>query len=122
VEPLHNGQFGATYFCNFLQQYRSFPLSEVKNVLVTPVEAKIFVLIMGFFYCVLNSEGLLRKVPIYSNTAIFSAAMQYNAADLGYRYIAYRKILTSASDNLNISMIQSGWLISDSTLILYIKK
>jgi len=60
---------------------------------MTPVGIKIFVLIMGFFYCVLNSEGLLRKVPLYSHTAIFSATMQYNAADLGYRYIAYCKIL-----------------------------
>ena len=46
-----------------LLQYRSFPLSEVKNVLVTAVGTKIFV--GAFCYCVLNSEGLLRKVLLY---------------------------------------------------------
>ena len=57
---------GPDIFGHFLLQY-SFSLSEVKNVFVTPVGTKIFVLIMdgGFFYCVLNSEGLLREVPLY---------------------------------------------------------
>ena len=34
-------------------------------MLVTPVGTKNFVLIMEVFYCVLNSEGLLREVPPY---------------------------------------------------------
>ena len=46
VEPLNYGHFGTRYFQPFLLQYRGFPLSEVKNLLVTPDGTKIFVLIM----------------------------------------------------------------------------
>ena len=41
VEPLYNRNFGPGIFGHFLQQYRGFPLSEVKNVLVTPVGTRI---------------------------------------------------------------------------------
>ena len=44
MEPLFNGHFGTR---PFLLQYRGFPLSEVNNVLVTPVRTKIFVLVMA---------------------------------------------------------------------------
>ena len=57
-------------FSLVLPQYRGFPLSEVKNLLMTPVWAKNFVIFMEFFYCVLNLEGLLREVPVATN--IFS--------------------------------------------------
>ena len=40
---------GPDIFGHILLQYRGFPLSEVKNVLVTPVGTKIFVLIMKVF-------------------------------------------------------------------------
>ena len=40
---------GPDIFGYFLLQYRGFPLSEVKNVLVTPFGTKIFVLIMEVF-------------------------------------------------------------------------
>ena len=40
---------GQDIFDYFLEQYRGFPLSEVKNVLVTPVGFKIFALIMKVF-------------------------------------------------------------------------
>ena len=40
---------GPDIFGHFLLQYRGFSLSEVKNVLVTPVGTKIFVLIMEVF-------------------------------------------------------------------------
>ena len=43
---------------NFLLQYRGFPLSEVKNVLVTSVGTKIFVLIMEVF----SIESLIWRV------------------------------------------------------------
>ena len=49
VEPLYNGHFRTRDFCTLLLQYRGFPLSEVKNVSVTPVGTKMFVLIMGVF-------------------------------------------------------------------------
>ena len=57
---------GPDIFVHFLLQYRDFPLSEVKSELLTLVGTKIFVpmYIRGFFYCVLNSEGLLREVPL----------------------------------------------------------
>ena len=42
----------------FLLQYRGFPLSEVKNVLVTPFGIKIFVLIIEVF----SIETLIRRV------------------------------------------------------------
>ena len=46
--------------------FGSFPLSEVKNVMVTPVGTKNFCpYYRGFFYCVLNSGGLLREIPLY---------------------------------------------------------
>ena len=45
VEPLYYGHCGTKYFWPLFAQYRGFPLSEVKNVLVTPVGTKIFVLI-----------------------------------------------------------------------------
>ena len=63
MEPLYNGNFRTSHY---LQQYRGFSLSEVKNVLVTTVGSKIFVLTYygGFFYCVLNLEDLLREVPL----------------------------------------------------------
>ena len=41
----------------FLLQYRGFPLSEVKNVLVTPVGTKIFVLMEVF-----SIESLIQRV------------------------------------------------------------
>ena len=40
---------GPDIFGYFLLQYRGFPLSEVKNVLVTSVGIKIYVLIMEVF-------------------------------------------------------------------------
>ena len=40
---------GPDIFSHFLLQYKSFPLSEVKNVLVRPFGAKLFVLIMEVF-------------------------------------------------------------------------
>ena len=40
---------GADILSHFLLQYRGFPLSDVKNVLVTSVGTKIFVLIMEVF-------------------------------------------------------------------------
>ena len=46
---------GPDIFDHFLLQYRGFPLSEVKNVLVTPVGTKIFVLIIK----VLSMESLI---------------------------------------------------------------
>ena len=55
-------------FGHFLLQYKGFPLSEVKNVLVTPVGTKLFITCYGgLFYCVLNSEGLFIEVPVYIN-------------------------------------------------------
>ena len=46
-------------FGQFLLQYRGgFPLSEVKNVLVTPFGTKIFVLIIEVF----SIESLIRRV------------------------------------------------------------
>ena len=41
----------------FLLKYRGLPLSEVKNVLVTPFGTKIFVLIMEVF----SNESLIRR-------------------------------------------------------------
>ena len=41
---------GPDIFGLILLQYKGFPFSEVKNVLLTPVGTKIFVLIMGFFH------------------------------------------------------------------------
>ena len=49
---------GPDIFGDFLLQHRGFPLSEVKNVLVTPVGTKIFVLIMEVFFI----ESLIRRV------------------------------------------------------------
>ena len=49
---------GPDIFGNFLLQYRGFPLSEVKNVLVTRFETKIFVFIMEVFSIV----SLIRRV------------------------------------------------------------
>ena len=59
VDPLYKGQFRITYFWQLLLQCRSFPLSEVKNVLVGP---KFLPLLCYYF---LNSEGLLREIPLY---------------------------------------------------------
>ena len=50
--------FGPDIFGHFLLQYRGFPLSEVKNVLVTYVGTKIFVLIMESFSIV----SLIRRI------------------------------------------------------------
>ena len=56
---------GPDIFILFLLQY-SGSFSEVKNVLVTSVGTKIFCSYCGgFFYCILNYEGLLREVPLY---------------------------------------------------------
>ena len=49
---------GPDIFVNFLSQYRGFPLSEVKNVLVASVRTKIFVLIMEVF----SMESLIWRV------------------------------------------------------------
>ena len=49
---------GPDIFGHFLLLYRGFPLSEVKNVLVTPVGTKIFVLIMEVY----SIEYLIRRV------------------------------------------------------------
>ena len=49
---------GPDIFGYFLLQYRGFPLSEVKNVLVTSVGTKIFVLIMEVF----SIDSLIRRV------------------------------------------------------------
>ena len=40
---------GPDIFGHFLLQYRGFPLSEGKNVLMTPVGTKFFVLILEVF-------------------------------------------------------------------------
>ena len=48
-------------FGQYLLQYRDFPLSQVKNVLATPVRANFLLLLWRFFYCVPNLEGLLKK-------------------------------------------------------------
>ena len=56
---------GPDHFGHFTLQYRGLSLSEVKNVLVTPVGIAIFVLMHyygGFFYCVLNAEDLLKEL------------------------------------------------------------
>ena len=45
VEPLYNPDILAYFYCNI----EVFPLLEVKNVLVTPVGTKKFVLINGGF-------------------------------------------------------------------------
>ena len=50
--------FGPDIFGHFLLLYRGFPLSRVKNVLVTYVGTKIFVLIMKVF-CIVS---LIRRV------------------------------------------------------------
>ena len=57
---------GPDIFDHFLLQYmyRGFPLSEVKNVLVTPVETNPYY--KGFIYGVLNLEGILREVPLHT--------------------------------------------------------
>ena len=44
--------FGPDILGHFLLQCKCFPLSEVYNVLVTPVGTKIFVLIMGIVYLI----------------------------------------------------------------------
>ena len=49
---------GPDIFGHFLLQYRGFPLSELKNVLVTPFGTNIFVLIMEVF----SIESLLQRV------------------------------------------------------------
>ena len=49
---------GPGIFGHFLVQYRSFPLSVVKNVLVTPFGTKMFVLIMEVF----SIESLIWRV------------------------------------------------------------
>ena len=46
VEPLYNGHFGTRYFWLLFLGLR---LSEVKNIFLTPVGTKIFVLIMEVF-------------------------------------------------------------------------
>ena len=48
-------------FWPLLLQYRGFPLSEVKNVLGTPIGTKIFILIVE----VLSIVSLIRRVPLY---------------------------------------------------------
>ena len=48
VEPHYYGHFETRG--HFLLQYRGFPLSEVKNVLVTPFGTKSFVLITEVFF------------------------------------------------------------------------
>ena len=50
---------------HFLLQYRGFPLSEIKNVLVTLLGPNFLSYYRGFFYCVLCLAGLLREVPLY---------------------------------------------------------
>ena len=49
---------GPDIFGQFVLQYRGFPLSEVKNILVTTVGTKIFILIMEVFSIV----SLIRRV------------------------------------------------------------
>ena len=49
---------GPDIFSQFLLQYKGYPFSEVKNVSVTPVGTKIFVLIMEAFSIV----PLIRRV------------------------------------------------------------
>ena len=49
---------GPDIFGNFLLQYRGFPFSEVKNVLVTRIGTKIFVLIMKVFSIV----SIIRRI------------------------------------------------------------
>ena len=54
---------GPDIFWHFLLQYKGFPLSEVKNVLVTPVGTKIFILIMEVFSIV----SLIQRVWFHCN-------------------------------------------------------
>ena len=49
VESLYNGHFGTSYF---LLQHRGFPLSKVKNILVTLVGTKSFVLILEVYFMI----------------------------------------------------------------------
>ena len=63
---------GLDIFGHFLLQYWG---NEVENVLVTPFRTKIFVLMMEVFPIVhvLNSEGLLREIPLYSMILLVKA-------------------------------------------------
>ena len=58
VESPYYGHFGTRYFWSFLLQYRGSPLSEVKNILMTSVGAKIYALIMEVF----SIESLIWRV------------------------------------------------------------
>ena len=51
VKPLSD-TLGPDIFGHFLLQYRGFPVLEVKNVLVAPVGAIIFVLILTVFFLI----------------------------------------------------------------------
>ena len=57
VEPPYNGHFGTRYFWPLFATIR-FSSSEVKNVLVKPIETKIFVLIIE----ILSIVSLIRRV------------------------------------------------------------
>ena len=52
-------------FGYFLLQYRDFPFSKAKNVLMIPVGTKNFFIIAEVFYCVHDLKGLLREVSLY---------------------------------------------------------
>ena len=64
---------GPAIFGRFLLQYRGFPLSEVKNVLVTPFGTKIFALIMEVFS--IEFLGLFREVPLYYQAYVTEFAL-----------------------------------------------
>ena len=66
MEPLDNEHFGTSYFLPLsLLQYRGFPHSKVKNVLVTPVGTIIFVLIMEISSIVSLIQRFVKRVPLY---------------------------------------------------------
>ena len=67
VELFYNDTLGPDIFGHFLSQYRGFSLSEVKKCIGDTCWHQNFCFYHGgFFYCVLNSEGLLREVPLYT--------------------------------------------------------
>ena len=63
VESLYNGHFGTSYF---LLQHRGFPLSKVKNILVTLVGTKSFVLILEVYFI----SSMIRRFDKRGSTVI----------------------------------------------------
>ena len=75
------------FLVTFCCKCRGF-FSKVKNVLVTPVGNKIFVLIMEVFYCVLNLESLSREVQLCRSA--------YNNNNFGVFIVTYSLYITSS--------------------------